>query len=426
VKEFVVAQRRPPPDRAPRPVVKRLAGAAVLLLAFLVPSLVSDLGSARAQSLPCYAGFQISDACIAERGLAPKVAAYQRKINEALPRLRASYKIRLRIVNNPEEAGYDATTVGDVFTDVVRDDEMRNESFIINVTADFLEKQPELLFESSALHEVCHVINDDLTGYHRNGGNTESAEESCVLHAVGERRYAEYLQAYARYQRWDAATRELVLQRVKDVVLVPPPRERDDADASAIDYFRTHADGHEHFLVYNGELHDETARSTRNSAGYDPERIAALIKAGKPMIFFHNHPAEAAEAAMFPSRDDFAVAGFLSSMVYRDDPTLAVDFRVVELGKEDTVVSYGFRGTALTDIQRLAVEYRSAAASKADVAGLAMRRDLLDAQLADESFSDYLQYACPVDLARRDFEVCRTHPRYFIWPSDRFFIHDRP
>jgi hypothetical protein len=418
VKGFV-ARRKPPGDRLLRQVVRHLAGPAALLLA--------SLGSARAQSPPCYSGFQVSEACIAERGLAPKVAVYQRKISEALPRLRASYKISLRIVNNPEAAGYDPAAVGDVFTEVVRNEEMRNQSFIINVTADFLEKQPELLFESSALHEVCHIVNDDLTGYHRNGANTEAAEESCVLHAVGERRYRDYLQAYAMYQGWDPATHERVLRRVKDVVLVPPPSERDGADERAMDYFRTHADGNEHFLVYNGELHDETVRSTRNSAGYNPERLAALIKTGRPLIFFHNHPAEDAEAAMFPSHDDFAVAGFLSFMVYKENPGQAVDFRVLQLGKEDTVVSYGFKGTALADIQRLALEYRGAAAVKADdVAGIEMRRGLLDSQLADESFNDYLQYACPVDLARHDAEVCRTHPQYFIWPSDRFFIHDRP
>lgn len=402
-------------------VARHLAGPAALLMACL-----ATLGSARAQSPPCYSGFQVSDACVAERGLAPKVAAYQRKITEALPRLRASYKIGLRIINNPEQAGYDPATVGDVFTEVVRNEEMRNQSFIINVTADFLEKQADLLFESSALHEVCHIVNDDLTGYHRNGANTEAAEESCVLHAVGEPRYKDYLLAYAKYQRWDPATHELVLQRVRDIVPAPPPRERDEADERAIEYVRTHADGNEHFLVYNGELHDETVSATRNSAAYDPERLATLIKAGKPMTFFHNHPADGAEAAMFPSRDDFEVAGFVSFLVYREDPDLAVDFRVVQLGQEDTVVSYGFEGTALGDIQRLAREYRSAAAVKADVAGIEMRRGLLDAQLADESFVDYLQHACPVNLARHDAEVCRTHPQFFIWPSDRFFIHNRP
>ena len=418
MKEFVAA-RRGCSLRAFRQVLKRLAGAAALLLA--------SLGAARAQAPPCYAGFQISDDCIAERGLAAKVAAYQRKIIEAMPRLRASYKIGLRIVNNPEQAGYDPATVGDVFTEVVRNEEMQNQSFIINVTADFLEKQPEILFESSALHEVCHIINDDLTGYHRNGANAEAAEESCVLHAVGEPRYKDYLQAYARYRRWDRATHELVFQRVKDIVPVPPPRERDAADERAIEYFRSHADGNEHFLVYNGELHEETVSSTRNSARYDPERVAALIKAGEPVIFFHYHPADGAEAGMFPSHDDFAVAGFLSFMVYREHPDLAVDFRVVQLGKaDDTVVSYGFEGTARADIQKLAMEYRSAAALKADVAGIELRRGLLDSRLANESFSEYLQYACPVDLARRDAEVCRTHPQYFIWPSERFFIHNRP
>src|SRR5262245_515603 len=151
-------------------VVRHIVGqfAAVLLLV--------QWGSAQAQLPPCYSGFEISKVCITERALDQKVEAYQRKITEAMPRLGASYKISLRPVNNPEEAGYSAETSA-VFTEVVRNEEMRNQSFIINVTADFLEKQPEILFEASSLHEVYHVMNDDLTGYHRNGANIEAAEE---------------------------------------------------------------------------------------------------------------------------------------------------------------------------------------------------------------------------------------------------------
>jgi hypothetical protein len=89
-------------------------------------------------------------------------------------------------------------------------------------------------------------------------------------------------------------------------------------------------------------------------------------------------------------------------------------------------VSYGFKGAALSDIRALAREYRDAGAAKGNVAEIETRRGLLDSRLADESFIEYLQHACPVDLARRDAEVCRTHPQRFIWPSDRFFIHDRP
>ena len=241
---------------------------------------------AEAQSLsPCYAGFEVPQACITERGLDQKVAAYQRKINEALTRLGASYKISLRIVNNPVEAGYNAETVGDVFTDVVRNEEMRNQSFIINVTADFLEKQPEILFEASSLHEVCHVMNDDLTGYHRNGANIEVAEERCVLQVIGESRYKEYLKAYAAYQHWDTLTYEWFLQKVKDVVLVPAPTEIDEPDRLAAEYFRTHADGKEHLLIYNGELHDATLYSTRDRVWHDREKLKAVIEAGKPVIF---------------------------------------------------------------------------------------------------------------------------------------------
>jgi hypothetical protein len=98
----------------------------------------------------------------------------------------------------------------------------------------------------------------------------------------------------------------------------------------------------------------------------------------------------------------------------------------VQLDKESTIVSYGFKGTALDDIKKAALESRNAAARKEEVAQIEARQILLDSRLAQDSFSEYVQYACPVDLARSDAEVCRTHPQYFIWPSDRFFVHYRP
>ena len=352
-----------------------------------------------------------------------KAAAYQDKINQALITLGASYKIGLRLVNNPVEAGYDAETVGDVFTDVVRNEEMRNQSFIINVTGDFLERQPEILFEASSLHEVCHVINDDLTGYHRNGPNIEVAEERCVFDAKGESRYRQYLEAYAAYQRWDTRTYEDFLQRVKNVKLVLPPNEADPADAVAAAYFKTHCDGKEHLLVYNGELHDISLSSTRNTVRHDPEKLNAVIAAAKPLIFFHNHPVDHGRAAMFPSQDDFGVAALFLSMVYRKNPQLSVEFRVVQPGDENTVVSYGFKGSALDEIKKLALEYRIV---EANADSIDAKRDVLDERLAEESFTDYLQHACRVDLTRKDDEVCRTHPQNFLWPSDRFFVRNRP
>jgi hypothetical protein len=387
--------------------------------------LLASTASDRGQVPFCHTGFEISQACIAERGLDEKVAVYQRKITEAMPKLGASYKISLRPVNNPVEAGYNAATVGDVFTDVVRDEAMRNESFIINVTADFLEKQPEILFEASSLHEVCHVMNDDLTGYHRNGPNTEVAEEHCVLQVVGEARYKQYLQAYAAYQHWDASTYESFLQKVRDVVLVPPPSETDQADRIATEYFRKHADGNEHLVVYNGELTDDTLYSTRDRVWHDPEKLKAIIRAGKPMIFFHNHSAADGRAAMFPSHNDFGAAAFFLFMVYKENPGLVVEFRVIQLGDKSTIVSYGFKGTALEDINKIALEYRNVVAVKTDIAQIETRQSVLGYHLAQESFNDYLQYACPVNLARKDAGACKTHPQYFIWPSDRFFVHYR-
>jgi hypothetical protein len=413
--------RRTTPKSVKRSVLRKtprqFLGSLVLLLAVC--------GSALAQLPSCYAGFEISQACITDRGLHQKVAAYQRKIDQAMPQLGASYKISLRPVNNPADAGYSTETGADVFTDIVRNEEMRPQAFIINVTADFLEKQPEILFEASALHEVCHVMNDDLTGYHRNGINIEVAEEHCVLQAIGESRYEEYLRAYATYRHWDSITYERFLQTVKNVVLAPSPSERDEADRIAEDYFRTHADGHEHFLVYNGELHDLTQDPAKANGRHDPEKLNAFIQAGKPMIFFHNHPSEG-RAAMFPSSAEFGEAGLLSFIVYRKDPNLAVEFRIMHLGEESTIVSYGFKGTALEDIKKLAHAYQNALSRKADLAQLQIRQTLLDDDLARDSFNQYLRYACPEVLPRLDAEGCRTNPQYFIWPSDRFFIHYRP
>ena len=396
--------------------VSRFAGSMVLLLA--------SWASAATQPSLCYAGFEVSKDCISERGLDQKVATFQHKIADAMARSGASYKFDLRVVNNPVEAGYG--DVGDVFTDVVRNEEMRNQSFVINVTADFLEKQPEILFEASALHEVCHVMNDDLPGYHRNSAAAEVAEEHCVLQVVGESRYQQYLEAYAAYQHWDTPMYQNFLQRVKDVSLVSAPRETDEADKIAAEYFRKHADGNEHLLVYNGELHDVTLSSTKDRVQHDTEKLKAVIQAGKPMIFFHNHPADAGRAAMFPSYDDFGVAGFFSFLVYSQNPGLPVEFRVMQLGGEDTVVSYGFKGAAVENIKEIASEYRNAMARRVNVAPIEERQNLLDYRLARESFTDYLQYACPVDLARKDAEVCKTHPQYFLWPSARFFVHYRP
>lgn len=226
--------------------------------------------------LPCYAEFEVSRACITERGLDQKVALYQRTITETMSILGTSYKIDLRVVNSPLEAGYQAT-VGDVFIEVAR-----NDSFIINVTTKFLEKHPDILFEVSSLHEVCHVINDDLTGFHRNFAHPEAAEEYCVLQVVGESRYREYLQAYATYQHWGTLTHEAFLQSVKEVKLAPAPSETDEADKIAVEYLKNHTDRKEHLLVYNGGLHDATLYSTRDRVWHDPDKLKAILKAGKP------------------------------------------------------------------------------------------------------------------------------------------------
>ena len=128
---------------------------------------------------------------------------------------------------------------------------------------------------------------------------------------------------------------------------------------------------------------------------------------------------------MFPSNDDFGVAGLFSFMVYSEDPNMPVEFRVIQVGGENSIVSYGFKGTALDDIKKIALEYRNAVALGTDPSQIEMGQKILDYHLAQESFNDYLKHVCPGDPARST-ELCRTHPQFFPWPSDRFFVHYRP
>jgi len=347
------------------------------------------------QSESCKLAFELSQDCIVELDLKEKVATFEHKIAEAQRRLGASYKIRLRAIGSLMFTPYSGN-VGPVFTEVVRNADMRNESFIISVTADFLTNQPEILFEHSALHEVAHIMNDDLEGYHRNGANIELAEERVVLNLVGEARYEEYLRAYAESRNWSSSRYDQFLKDVKTVELVPMPSEIDEADKLAAATFKKIADGKEHLLVYNGEIHDISTDSTMNSVRHDPEKLSKIIKTGKPLIFFHNHPSDGTRS-MFPSFNDFGAASILESLVLSENPDLSVEFRVMVVDKQTTSVSYGFKKRIIED----------------------------PTKIAEGSFRDYLQYACAVDLTRKDPEVCNTHPEFFLWPSDKYFLRYR-
>jgi hypothetical protein len=374
-------------------------GASSLKKYFLVLGLcvawLNTSASLFGQSESCQLAFELSQDCLIELGLKEKAATFEHKIAEAQRRLGTSYKIRLRAVGSLMFTPYSGN-VGPVFTEVVRNADMRNESFIISVTAAFLANQPEILFEHSAIHEVAHIMNDDLEGYHRNGANIELAEERVVLNLVGESRYEEYLRAYAEYRNWSDSRYDQFLKDVQTVELVPMPSEIDEADQLAAATFKKIADGKEHLLVYNGEIHDVSTDSTMNSVRHDPEKISRIIKTGKPIIFFHNHPSDGTRS-MFPSFNDFGVASILESLVLSESPDLPVEFRVMVVDKQTTSVSYGFKKRIIEDPKKI----------------------------AEESFQDYLQYVCPVDLTRQDPEVCNTHPEFFLWPSDKYFLRYR-
>jgi hypothetical protein len=89
--------------------------------------------------------------------------------------------------------------------------------------------------------------------------------------------------------------------------------------------------------------------------------------------------------------------------------------------KESTFISYGFQKPLVEEVKKFAASYRGAQArDERDRIDLQIK--ILTHQVAQESFNTYLQHACPVDLTRKDAEVSNTNPRFFIWPSEKYFL----
>jgi hypothetical protein len=381
-------------------------------------ALLNASASLSEENVPCdHCAYELSKECIAELGLQEKVAIFESKIAEAQRRYGASYKIRLQVIGDSIWEGHDANTAP-VFLHF--DEEVRT-TFKIFVTSRFLAKAPEILFEHSTLHEVAHIINDDLPGYHRYRSDCEVAEERVVLNLVGEERYKEYLQAYAKYKDWPPSKCEEFLGKVKAIKLLPASGEIDEADRAAAIAFKRIDDGKEHLLVYNGEIHDISIHSAASTVGHDLEKLVEVIKAGKPMILFHNHPSTDSRA-MFPSSDDFGVAALFEYLVRRENPELNLEYRLmVADDKESTFISYGFQKPLIEEVKQFAASWREAR-TRDERDRIDLQIKIMTHQVAQESFNTYLQHACPVDLTRKDAEVCNTNPRFFIWPSEKYFL----
>lgn len=168
--------------------------------------------------------------------------------------------------------------------------------------------------------------------------------------------------ACAIYQHWDALTYQTFLARVKDVKLVAAPRDVDEADTLALGYLKTHADRKEHLLVYDSELHDVTLFSTRGKVWHDSDRVKAVVKDGKPLIFFHKSSGGGRPGRYVSQLRRFWSCRPFSFMAYTENPGLTVEFRLVELSEESTVVSYRFKQRADDEIRNLALAYRDARA----------------------------------------------------------------
>ena len=75
----------------------------------------------------------------------------------------------------------------------------------------------------------------------------------------------------------------------------------------------------------------------------------------------------------------------------------------------------------IEEVKKFAASYRGAR-TQDERDRIDLQTKILTHEVAQESFDTYLQHACPVDLTRKDAEVCNTNPRFFIWPSERYFL----
>lgn len=169
----------------------------------------------------------MTDECIDKVGLQDKVNTFKQEIADAMVLLDTNHKIEFRVINNPAQGPYTSLPHGDVWIDPVLDNTNRFESFVISAKSDFLHEQPGVLFQYAARHEICHIVVGNIGRYHRNGKNGEAAVDKCVMNAVGEERYHEYLQAFAIYKSLNDARIQYIFQTVKNVEIIPPPVQSD-------------------------------------------------------------------------------------------------------------------------------------------------------------------------------------------------------
>lgn len=175
----------------------------------------------------CYGGFVMTDECIDKVGLQDKVNTFKQEIADAKVLLDTRYKIEFRVINNAVQGPYAFLPHGDVWIDPVLDNANRFESFIISAENEFLREQPNILFQYAARHEICHIVVGNIGRYHRNGKSGEAAVDKCVMNAVGEERYREYLHAFGIYKNLSDARVQEIFQIVKNVELVLPPVPND-------------------------------------------------------------------------------------------------------------------------------------------------------------------------------------------------------
>lgn len=129
--------------------------------------------------------------------------------------------------------------------------------------------------------------------------------------------------------------------------------EPDEADRAVAAYYRSITDGLEHIVLWNGAVHDVSVNAMWGSVEFDPEKVAMVIDAGKPIIYYHSHPAGFDEDGIryppTPSNLDFAALAWFSYLTWKENPALPISHRIVMIEEHDAlVISYALASSDIT------------------------------------------------------------------------------
>ena len=164
--------------------------------------------------------FEISKECIEHYGITDRLAFFESKIAEAKARYGITAPIRVHVFSSVTYSRFSGTS-DEAFSWIETDNTLRPVQEDVYIKWTLLARQSDTILEHIAYHEPAHFLNGDISGFHPNGKNTETAAEHRVLEIVGEQRYREYIRAYFEEYRPKKIDYDRFVELVRATVPVP-------------------------------------------------------------------------------------------------------------------------------------------------------------------------------------------------------------